>query len=358
MFRLFMIGLLSLVIATTCFGQDKIGTIAATFLNLVPEARSVGMGGITVSTGNYSDVYWNPAILGLNVDGTRYRLSLSPKGASGHSNGPWLNNYSVLCPGFGKLVGIEFFALGIGTYVTRLKSSEMIEYTSISSPGGSGKTFSWKEAVYGLSCGVGYEGDRIQLAVGCAAKLVREWARDYSAEGLAFDIGGVLRGQIVRNRRAPLLGALDISSLIGMSLTNLGEDLKISSNTYPLPRAVHIGISLECASARKDGSTYRAWSALVSTEYHKLQVGSHERQVIVGLEIEALSTIALRIGDNVEEDHPRTWGFGVSSVGIASLLPDNTSGLGSLLRNHLNITFDFVKAVETVRYYQISIGYR
>ncbi len=351
MTRIVTAGLLSLLIASTCFGQAKVGTTGAPVLNMVPEARSAGMGGIAVSTGSYSDVYWNPAVLGMSVDDSRCRLSLSPEGASGPYDSPWLNNYSALCPGFGGLLGVESFVLGVGAYAIRLDIDEQIEY--LSGPGDR-HTFDWRDEIYGLSCGIGHNCDRIQFAAGLATKLVREVdkgttngiANDRAYESLAFDFGGIIRRQMGRNRRVPVLGALDINSLVGMSLTNLGRDLKMTGNTYPLPRTVRVGMSLECASAKREGGFPQAWSALLSAEYHKQQAGSREGQVIIGLELQALQTVAFRIGGNPEEAGEKTWGFGVSSVGFGSLIPD-----------HLDLAFDFADFYGA-RYYQISISYR
>ncbi len=206
----FLLGavLLSLVVLgtpTQTFGQAKVGTTGAQFLELGVSARAMGMAEAFVAVSDdISSIYYNPAgltyLYGRELAFTNVQM---PAGV----------NYNF--SGFGFPLESIGGVLGIGIYGLFSGKIDETSYDRVPT----GRTFVWNDYAIAVSYGR-YLTDR--FSIGVTVKYITERAHDYSANGWAADVG-TLYNTGFRGFK------------IGMAITNFGPDMTFIRNAYPLP---------------------------------------------------------------------------------------------------------------------------
>lgn len=253
-------------IPQSSYGQAKVGTTGAQFLELEVSARAMGMGGaFTAVADDISAVYYNPAgltaIFGREVAFTYVSL-------------PAQIGYGFGAIGF-PLESIGGY-LGISTYA--LTSGELIERTiERGDIGGTGRIFAYNDFAIGVSYGR-YLTDR--FSVGFTVKFIRESTHDVSTNGWAADVGTSYdtgyRG-----------------FKLGMVITNFGPDLKFIKNAYPLPINFRFGGAINVIEGADHLLTFAAEGSHPSDNLEKFNGG---------LEYVYLERFALRGGGRVNYD--------------------------------------------------------
>jgi len=291
---------LGLIIAGIGYAQDetkergatRAGTAGAQYLKIGIGARAVGLSDSVVAVVDDSTAtYWNPAGLAY-IEGTDFTFS----------DVEWLADIRVMNGtfghkfGFGTVGGI-FTLVNVGTMTRR----------TVEKPEGDG-TFSCQDMVIGGS----YARWLIpQFAFGGTVKYLREKIYNYSASGIAFDVGLIY-----------ITGFRTLK--MGISITNFGPDMRYGGSyleqqkdkqtdvekkfdSFSLPVAVRLGI---------------AYTFFEGNPTHNLTVSADtvtpndgQEKISVGAEYWIKNMLALRAGWFSEPSkfggfNPRTFSFG------------------------------------------------
>lgn len=258
-------GLIMLVYPEGVWGQAKVGTAGAQFLELGVSARAVGMGEAFLSIcDDASAVYYNPA--GLTQ--VRQREAMFT-----HIAYPVDINYEFAAlayptPRFGGVWGLGFIMLNAGDMPFRGKYESALNPT---------QTFTAKEYALSFSYARSLT-DRFN--VGGTLKIIDELYDTERAIGWAADMG-TLYDTGFRGFK------------IGMMICNFGPDLKFISQAYPLPMNFKFGGVMDIFR----GENHRAVLALE---------GSHPNDNLEkfngGVEYWFKDLFSLRLGNYFEYD--------------------------------------------------------
>jgi hypothetical protein len=186
------------------FGQSgssvsKVGTTAATFLEIGPGGVSNGMGNAFVSIANDATaLYWNVAGI---ANMTQNQLSAVHTDWIGETN----YDYAGLVLPLGS-----FGALGFS--FTSLSTGDM-KVTTVELPEGTGEYFNSQDIAVGLSYGRKLTE---RFSIGVTAKYIQQKIWHMSASALAIDAGTLFR--------TDLLGGM----VIGASISNFGTKLTLA----------------------------------------------------------------------------------------------------------------------------------
>jgi hypothetical protein len=268
--RALLCGLLLLFLPESiAFGQAKVGTAGAQFLEIGVSARAVGMGEAFLAiSDDASALYYNPAGL---VQIEKLELMAS------HIDYPVGISYEFLglaypASNLGGVWGLGFYMLSSGdipltTYY----------YPSDEDPFSSGQTFSAKEYALALSYAASLT-DR--FSVGLTFKYINQNYESENASGWAADVG-TLYNTGFRGFK------------IAMAISNFGPDLKFIEIGYPLPMNFKFGGSLDVIN----NGSHRATFGLE---------GSHPNDNLEkfngGIEYWYNDVFALRIGNHFAND--------------------------------------------------------
>ncbi len=189
----------------TSFGQStgqnvsKVGTTAATFLEIPVGARAIGMGGAFVGTADdVTSLYWNPAGVA--------RLDHS-EAIFTHTS--WIADMSFDYAALS--LPLENFGT-LGLSFTSLTMPDMIVRT-VERPEGTGERFT------AGSFAVAAHYARTlsdKFSIGFTAKYISETIWDMSANGFAIDVGTLFTTDFLNGMR------------IGASISNFGTDMKLA----------------------------------------------------------------------------------------------------------------------------------
>ena len=193
------------------------GRTAAIVLELPSSARALALGGAYVAAGaDDASLFYNPSQL-ATLEGRAASMSVQP-----YIEGSTLGALSAafqLGPG----------TVGVGVQVLSYGSAD--EYVCDETTGcergeATGRTVSAND----VAASVGYGMTWRMLRLGAAAKYVRQSLADASGGVPALDVGA----------------AIDVwrGATVGVSVQNVGPDLKTAGSSAPLPRAVRLGASL------------------------------------------------------------------------------------------------------------------
>lgn len=296
--------ILIFLITITClsFGQTKVGSTAAPFLNIGIGPRAIAMGGAFIATANdVTSLYWNPA-----------GASRAEFNSAQFSHATWFADINYNWAG-------AMFNTGVGTIglsMTYLDYGEM-EVTTLREPDGTGEMFNPKDLALALTYAFNLT-DR--FSVGANFKYVNQKIWNSSANAIAMDLGVLFLSDIYGLR-------------IGATIANFGSDMKmdgkdlyvqhdintqvygnndqilakLNTDSYPLPLIFRVGIAVDP----------------IKTDMHTFTIGidaSHPNDnaesLNIGGEYVFMNMIALRGGykslflDNTEEG--LTLGFGVN----------------------------------------------
>lgn len=289
--KLLFLCMMLLFIPASVFGQAKVGTAGAQFLEIGVSARAVGMGDAFLAISNdASALYYNPAGL-VQLEKTELLAS--------HIQYPADINYEFLGLAYpsNRFGGVW----GVGCYM--LNSGRMPLTTIFypdEEPYSSEQTFSAKEYALALSYGVNLT-DR--FSVGLTFKYIGQSYDDKRANGWASDIG-TLYNTGFRGFK------------IAMVISNFGPDLKFIQMEYPLPMNFKFGGSMNIIESGSHKVTFALEGSHPNDNLEKFNGG---------IEYWYNDALALRIGNHFQNN---AGGF--------------TAGAGLNVKlSQLNLSFDY-----------------
>lgn len=285
------------------FGQTKVGSTAAPFLNLAVGPRAIGMGGAFIATANdVTAIYWNPA------------------GASRQETSGAVFSHTKL------FADIQYNWAGaminMGSVGTAGLSVSYLDYgdipvTTITEPDGTGEQFNPYDLALAFTYAINLT-DR--FSIGANIKYINQQIYNSSASAVAVDIGTLFISDIYGLR-------------IGATISNFGTDMKIDgkdlyvqhdinstifgnndqimakleTDEFPIPLTFRVGLAMD----------------LVNSSMHRLTIGAdalhpndNSESLNTGVEYVFNNFLALRAGykslflDNSEEG--LTLGFGIN----------------------------------------------
>jgi hypothetical protein len=185
----------------------------------------------------------------------------------------------------------------IGASVTMLSTDDIIE-TTPAAPEGTGRTFRASDFAFSLAFARQVTD---QFRVGINGKIIQSYLfnTELGAASFAFDIGTLYDVPILKSH-------------IGVSITNIGKDVKFINETYSLPTALRFGVLYDVMK--------EADQQLVTT-LQIIRVNDADEQYNWGAEYVFNNIFALRGGYKFAYDQENfTGGFGVkfNSLGVNS----------------------------------------
>lgn len=279
---------------------DGPGSTGASYLNLPVSPRSIAMGGAGSAIDNTFALFYNPALIGS--DGKR---------AIGLSHSEWIvdtryDNLTATLPVLRKLA--------VGAGITYLYRPAIEGYDQFGPTGEEFKTNNY-QAVLGVKFA-----PIPLISAGLNLKYFRENLGEWHAEGMAVDIGLFYR-----------LERVGFSA--GVSVQNIGPDVKFDSIDEPIPLTVRAGAS---QSFYLEGLNMRATIAAdaVVPRYEELYVST-------GAEVELQETLCVRAGYCSEKYRP---GSGFSMGG------------GIKVSRHLSVDYAFSPYGELGNFHRLSVN--
>jgi len=198
------------------FGQAKVGTAGAQFLEIGVSARAIGMGEAFLGVADdASALYYNPAGLSLL---TKNEVVFT------HIEYPADIQYEFV----GFVMPVPSLAGSIGAAVYALHMDD-IKVTDYSAPRGTGQTYTSTDLAAGLTYSAGLT-DR--FSVGMTIKYISQYLAGYKATGWAADLGTYYDTGF-RNFK------------ICMTIANFGPDMKFITDSYPLPIDFRFGTAID-----------------------------------------------------------------------------------------------------------------
>jgi len=196
-----------LVTATPLQAQTftKTGTTSGEFLKIGVGSRYLAMGGAAVaSKGDAYSIYWNPAALS-EVEGQQVALAYTD----------WLLDIGISYGVYARrLEGVGVMAVGL----TAMNVPKM-EQTTVQQQDGTGQFYDG--ASYAVTAAFARE-LTTRFSFGGSVKYVSEKIATETASAVAFDVGTILFTGLRTLR-------------LGMSVSNLGSDLKFSGQNLNVP---------------------------------------------------------------------------------------------------------------------------
>ncbi len=227
----------------TAFGQSKVGTTSAPFLNIAVGARAVGMGGAyTAMADDATALYWNPAGI-AKIDNFAANLV--------HSD--WLLdlNFDVV----GAVLPItESDVLGLQATFLTMPDQE-ITTTEQNEQDGTGLFYSAGSLALGTTWARQFTDD---FCLGVTAKYVREWIWHESAQTVAMDIGtvyvtpyhGMRLAMAITNFGGDMrMGGRDLVRFSDVDETRSGNNDRVladwRTDKWPLPLNMRFGLAMD-----------------------------------------------------------------------------------------------------------------
>ena len=283
---LIIVTILTTIFALQAGAGNRSGTVSEQFLKFGTSARAIAMGGAQVAIAEgTSSIAYNPAGM-LAVNNVGFAASYTS----------WFADINHEFVGVVKNIpGVG----AIGASVVVLSTDDMIE-TTTAYPEGTGRTF--RASDYAFSIAFGRQVTD-QFRVGINGKIIKSYLfnDELGTSTFAFDIGTLYDVQILHSH-------------IGVSLTNIGKDVKFINETYSLPTALRFGVLLDIM---KEENT-QVISTLQIT-----RLNDADEQYNFGAEWVVNNMFALRGGWKFAYDQENiTGGFGVklNSLGLNSTL--------------------------------------
>ncbi|HZY09910.1 MAG TPA: PorV/PorQ family protein [Bacteroidota bacterium] len=284
--RFYFVILFLLTFVNHADAGNRSGTVTGQFLKIATSARAISMGGAQVAVAEgVSSMAFNPAgILAVNELGVGFTYTA------------WFADIQHSYAGVVKnLPGIG----AIGASVTILTTDDIIE-TTPAYPEGTGRTF--RASDYAFSIAYARQVTD-QFRVGINGKIIQSYLfnTDLGAGSFAFDIGTLYDIPILRSH-------------LGVSLTNIGRDLKYINETYSLPTALKFGVLVD---VMKEANNH------FITTFQIARLNDADEQYNAGVEYLFNNLVALRGGWKFAYDQENvTAGFGVklNSLGLSGVL--------------------------------------
>lgn len=274
------------VFLLNAYAGNRSGTVGEQFLKLGTNARAISMGGAQVAVAEgVSSIAYNPAGI-LAVENYGFGATYTA----------WFADIQHSFVGVAKnLPGIG----AIGASLTLLTTDDM-PVTTVAFPDGTGETF--RASDYALSLAFARQVTE-QFRVGVNGKIIQSYLynKEIGTSSFAFDIGTLYDIPILQSH-------------IGVSLTNIGKDVKFINETYSLPTALRFGVLVDVL--RQDNN-------LFVTTLQITRLNDADEQYNFGAEYTFNDLVSLRGGWKFNYDQENvTAGFGVhfNSLGFNSTL--------------------------------------
>lgn len=267
-------------------GRDvsKVGTTAATFLEIPIGPRAIGMGGAFVGTSDdVSSLFWNP--------GGAARLT---QREAIFSHMEWIAGMSFDYAAIGLPLG-GFGTLGLS--FTSLSMEDMVVRT-VERPDGTGERFS----AGSFAVGVHYARNLSErFSIGFTAKYISESIWHMQADAFAIDIGtifttnflnGMRIGATISNFGTDMkMSGRDTRTFNAIDPTKLGSNDRIPQNieldSWPLPLNFQFGVATEI---------FKSDNHMLTVEIDALHPSDDYESVNVGVEYRLLNFLLIRGG--------------------------------------------------------------
>lgn len=285
--------------------SNRSGSVTGLFLKLPLNARAVGMGGAQAATASgVTSIPFNPAGM----------MSVAQYGF-GASYTQWFAD--VQFSYFGAIANMGDLGT-FGASVTMLATDDMIE-TTPGYPEGTGQYF--RASDYAFSIAYARQVTD-QFMIGVDGKFIQSYLynTEYGTSSFAVDIGSLYDIPVLKSR-------------IGVSLTNIGPDLKFINETYSLPTSLRFGILTDVLKTDNQ-------SVVATLQINRLN--DSDEQYNIGTEYMFNNMFALRGGWKFAYDQESyTFGAGLSlsPVGINGMLDYGYNNFKFLPSTH-SFTFD------------------
>jgi hypothetical protein len=275
-YRIVLVIILVLLCTMVSYAGNRSGTVSGQFLKIPVSARAVGMGGAQVALAEgVSAVGFNPAGM-LSVNDYAFGATYTVWFADiQHSYAGLVKNF----PGLGA----------IGVSLTLLATDDMA-VTTPAHPEGTGEFF--RASDYAFSVAYARQVSD-KFSVGINSKIIKSYLynTELGAASFAFDIGTLYDIPVLQSR-------------LGVSLTNIGNDLQYINEPYSLPTSLRFGVLVNVLE--QAGSQLRA-------TFQVSRNNDAEEQYNVGGEYMLMGVFALRGGWKFAYDaEDLTAGFGAS----------------------------------------------
>ena len=247
--RLTLIGILILLILPgVVYGQAKVGTAGAQFLEIGVSARANGMGDAFVAVANDATaMYYNPAGLTQLYDRELVMTHMSYPAEMSYQ----FVGLAYPLTRFGGVLGFGFYMLNGGSF----------DETTHEYPLGTGRTFGAREYALGLSYGRNLT-DR--FSVGLTLKFIDELYEEERSSGWAADVGTSYDTGF-RNFK------------ISMVITNFGPDMTLVKDPYPLPINFRFGGAIDVLETEKHRGIFAVEAQHPSDNLEKYNAGLEYR---------------------------------------------------------------------------------
>lgn len=276
--------LLVFLISVFCmFGQSKVGSTSAPFLNIGIGPRAISMGGAFIATASdVSSLYWNPA-----------GASRSDINEAMFSHSRWFADITYNWAGAMVKLGD---AGTVGLNLTYLDYGDM-EITTLTEQDGTGQLFSAHDMSLGLTYAYNLT-DRFSL--GGTVKYIQQKIWNTSASAFAMDLGVLFHSDIYGLR-------------IGATITNFGTGMKmdgkdllvqhdidpnnygnndqilasLQTDEFPLPLTFRIGLAMDVLNNEEHR---------VTLAVDALHPNDNDESINIGGEYMFNNLVAFRIG--------------------------------------------------------------
>ena len=292
---------------------EKVGTFDGQFLKIGVGARASGMGGAFVAVSDdASALYWNAAGI-ARIDPESSQLSLN--------HAQWIADLQF--EQIGYVFHVKRFPGAFGVSVRSLTMKPMVETTAFQPDPivGTGRTFDAGSMTVGLTYARSFTD---KFSAGFTANLIHEGLAEFSQQTYAFDVGTLYD-----------VGTLGMK--IGMSISNIGTDIKFIDRAGRIPSIFRVGTSF----------------ALMNTADQKL-LGAFEfshppdnsERMNVGGEYVYRDFLALRGGYNINYDAEGLAG------GVGFRFP-----LSSLAKADMDYAFTDMKELGGAHRFSLTFGF-
>jgi hypothetical protein len=265
------------------YGQSKVGTTVANFLQIGAGARGVAVGeAATASTRDISGLYWNPALLAYGSENQVYFNHIQ-----------WFADIDL---NYGSAL-LSFAGLGNFAATFYTLSADQIEVTTEEYPNGTGDLYTVQDLMAALSYARALTE---RFNIGASLKYIHSQIWNNTASAIAVDVG--------LTYRTPY----DAVTL-GMSISNFGSEMQMrgTDNSVRFDPDYRVGGNNDGIIAEQ---RTRSWDLpilfrfglaydMLRTESHQILVmsdvlypSSNENYVNVGLEYGFMGSYFLRAG--------------------------------------------------------------
>ncbi|MDX9924212.1 MAG: PorV/PorQ family protein [Ignavibacteriaceae bacterium] len=277
--------LILVAFGVSVYGQSKVGTTAANFLNIPVGPRATSMGGAFVAVANdVTSAFWNPGGL-ARLEGNEFSASTAN----------WLVDTKL------NWIGLAFKLDDDQTVAISLNQLDYgeEEITTATQPNGTGERWDAMDVAFGLSYSRNLT-DR--FSIGTTVKYIQQRIWNESASAFAVDIGLLFRTQFnglrigmnIANFGTEMkLAGKDLLQPVDIDPSNSGNNANIVSSletdSWTLPLNFQVGVGMELL----DNESWK-WTVAADALYPNNQT-SH---LNVGTEIGWSKIVYLRVGYN------------------------------------------------------------